>query len=296
MTTSSVASAGTGSAPSIRSRHRLGDAAGGHHLVARHVAGEFGDVVVGRLQHQVGAGADLDDAAFAHDGDAVGEPQRLEEIVRDEDDRLLEQGLQPQELVLHLPADQRIERAERLVEEPDVGLDREAAGDADALLHAAGKLARAARLAAAEADQLDHLARPPLALRPRHALDAQRIGDVVEHVQMRQQAEILEHHAHLVAAQLDELLFRELRADPGRRSGPRPAVGSTSRDRQRTTVDLPEPDRPMIDEDLAALDRRSSRRRRPARDRVARKRVDRRRDLSARPPGARVTPPLRSGP
>ena len=51
-------------------------------------------------------------------------------------------ALQAQELVLHLAPDQRIERRERLVEEPELGLDRERAGDADPLLLAAGELAR----------------------------------------------------------------------------------------------------------------------------------------------------------
>ena len=60
----------------------------------------------------------------------------------DEDDGLVQHALQPHQLVLHLAADQRIERRERLVEEPDLRLDRQAAGDADALLLAAGQLAR----------------------------------------------------------------------------------------------------------------------------------------------------------
>ena len=38
----------------------------------------------------------------------------------------------------------------------------------------------------------------------------------------------------------------ETRRGPGRRSMTSPAVGSTSRERQRTSVDLPEPDRPMM--------------------------------------------------
>ena len=56
--------------------------------------------------------------------------------------------LQAEELVLHLAPDQRIERREGLVEEPQLRLDGERAGDADALLLAAGQLARQSRLAA----------------------------------------------------------------------------------------------------------------------------------------------------
>ena len=52
--------------------------------------------------------------------------------------------LQLDELLLHLAADQRVERGERLVHEQHVGVGGEGAGEADALLHAAGQLARAA--------------------------------------------------------------------------------------------------------------------------------------------------------
>jgi hypothetical protein len=75
--------------------------------------------------------------------------------------------LQAHELVLHLAADQRVERRERLVEEPELRLDGERAGDADALLLAAGQLARIVGLAALQPDQLDHLAGPLLARRAR---------------------------------------------------------------------------------------------------------------------------------
>ncbi len=143
---------------------RTHDGAGGEDLGAGRVAGEIGDIGVGRGQHQFLGGAGLDDAPVAHDGDAVGEPYRLVEVVGDEDDGLLQLRLQPQELVLHLAADQRVERGERLVEEPQLRTDRQRAGDADALLLAARKLARQVGLAALEADEGDHLARPRLAL------------------------------------------------------------------------------------------------------------------------------------
>ena len=50
--------------------------------------------------------------------------------------------LEPDHLVLHVAADQRVERAERLVVEHQLGLDRERPREADALLHAAGELRR----------------------------------------------------------------------------------------------------------------------------------------------------------
>ena len=159
------------------------------------------------MEHQLLRRADLDDLAVLHDGDAIGEPDRLVEIMGDEDDRLLEHALQAHEFRLHLAADQRIERRKRLVEEPDFGLDRQRAGNAHPLLLAAGKFARIMVFAAVEADELDHLLRALCLLRLGDALDHQREGDIFEDGQMRQQGEMLEHHAHLVAADLDELGF-----------------------------------------------------------------------------------------
>ena len=154
----------------------------------RRVARELGDVAVGRRQDELLRRADLHDAPVLHDGDAIGEPDRLVEVVGDEHDGLLQHRLQPQELVLHLTPDQRIERGERLVEKPDVRVGGERAGDADALLLSAGELVRQIVLAALEPDERGHLAGARLALFPRHALDLERKGDIVEHGEMRQTA------------------------------------------------------------------------------------------------------------
>ena len=63
-------------------------------------------------------------------------------------------------------------------------------------------------LAALQPDQLDHLQRalaPRVAVLPAHL---ERKGDVFQHGAMRQQAEALEYHAHLGAAQRDQLASR----------------------------------------------------------------------------------------
>ena len=62
---------------------------------------------------------------------------------------------------------ERVDLAEGLVHEEDLGVDREGAGHADALLHAAGELARVGLLEAGEADDADGVLR---ALR--HVADA----------------------------------------------------------------------------------------------------------------------------
>ena len=65
--------------------------------------------------------------------------------------------LQLEQLVLHVAADQRVERAERLVHQQQVGVGGERAGQADALLHAAGQLVGPGLLPAGESGQLQRL-------------------------------------------------------------------------------------------------------------------------------------------
>ncbi len=62
-----------------------------------------------------------------------------------------------------------VDRRERLVHQQHVGLDRERAGEADALAHAAGQLMRISSLEALQADFADVVLRDGLALGLRHA-------------------------------------------------------------------------------------------------------------------------------
>ena len=181
----------------------------GQHLGARNALGEFLDVIGGGIQDQFFGRANLHDRAVLHDSDAIGEPNRLLEIVGDEDDGLVQQFLQAHELVLHLPADQRIERREGLVQEPDVGLGGERARDADALLLSAGQFARIVMLASLEADQAYYLDRARLTLRAADTLDLQRQRHVAEHGAVRQQRKVLKYHAHLVTTQVDQLCLAD---------------------------------------------------------------------------------------
>ena len=137
-------------------------------------------------------------AAVAHDRDPVAEAERLGEVVRDEDHRLARLLLEPADLVLHVAADERVERAERLVVEHHLRVDRERARDADALLHPARELVGELVRGVLEPDELQHLARPRLALRLRHALHLEPERDVVDHAPVGEQAEVLEHHRDLV--------------------------------------------------------------------------------------------------
>jgi len=71
--------------PAPEARHRGPDS---HEAAAVHLLDEVLDVVVGRPEDDVLARALLDDLAVAQDGDPVAEPERLIEVVGDEDDRL----------------------------------------------------------------------------------------------------------------------------------------------------------------------------------------------------------------
>src|SRR6185295_1480936 len=113
------------------------------------------------------------------DDDARAEKDRLGDAVGDEEDRLARFLPDPEQLEVHLLARQRIERAERLVHQHELGIVDERARDRRALLHAAGKLVRTLVLGAGEADEREQRARTLAALLRRQAEDLGRQDDVV---------------------------------------------------------------------------------------------------------------------
>ena len=97
-------------------------------------------------------------AALAEDRDPVAHLDRLVDVVGDEEDRLLDLGLEAQELVLEPLAVDRVDRAEGLVHQHHAGIGGQRAGDADPLLLAARELRRVAVAELGiEADQLEQL-------------------------------------------------------------------------------------------------------------------------------------------
>ena len=159
---------------------------------------------------------------------------------------LLQRRLQAQELVLHLAPDQRVERRERLVQEPDLRPHRQRARDPHPLLLPARQLPRQVALRPLRPDELDHLARPRLAL-----ARARRPAPPAERRRCAARSGAAAGRSSGTPCPCGAGAARSARGPApasGRapRSGPRPAVGSTRRDRQRTSVDLPEPDRPMM--------------------------------------------------
>ena len=171
-----------------------------------HVPDEVGDVVVGRSADQLLGSAGLDDVAVAHDHDVVAQLEGLGQVVGDEHHRLADLIVEAQDLVLHVAPDQRIEGAERLIEEHDLGIHGEGAGQPDSLLHPTGELIRIAVRMAGEPDQIDHRVGPCVARRLLLAADLEGIADVVDDAPVRQQPEVLEDHRKAVPPELTKPL------------------------------------------------------------------------------------------
>ena len=187
--------------------------AGGHdgsrldHPASIDVLDEVEDVVVRGVQDDLLRIALLDHRPVAQDGDAVSQPERLVEIVGDEHDRLVELFLKPQQDVLHVGADQGVEGREGFVHEQDLGVGGESPGEPDPLLHAARELRGVMVLESGQPDPVQPLAALLLGLPDGHSLDREAVGGVLRHRLVHVQPESLEHHRHLVAPELDELLL-----------------------------------------------------------------------------------------
>ena len=104
----------------------------------------------------------------------------------------------------------RVEVARRLVGEQSAGSRDERARDRDALLLAAGELARLVVEAVAEPDALERGGgqRARVAL-PAAAVVEQRQLDVLQRARARQQVEALEDEAELLVADVGELVLAQ---------------------------------------------------------------------------------------
>ena len=168
----------------------------------------------------------------AHDDDAAAEEDRLLDVVGDEQHGLLLALPDAEQQLLHQRAGLVVERAERLVEQQDLGIVGERARDRGALLHAAGELLGTVVLEAAQADPVDATRR-----RSRRAAASARRARAGRSAmfsrdgQPREQRVGLEHHAAIGARAASTSLAVEQRrgrwsAGRGRR---RCAAASTCR-------------------------------------------------------------------
>ena len=104
--------------------------------------------------------------------------------------------LQALELQLHLLAELEVQCTQRLVQQQDLRLIDQTAGNGNTLLLAAGHLADAAALKALQADHLQHIAHLAADGLFVHLLQAQAKGHILKHVQVREQRVLLEHGIH----------------------------------------------------------------------------------------------------
>ena len=175
-------------------------------------AEEAGDERGRRLLVELGRRPELLDPALVHHRDRVGHRHRLLLIVRDVDEREPEIVLDRLQLELHLLAQLQVECAERLVEQQHLRPVHERAGERDALLLAAGELARPAPAEAFEPDQPQHLVDPALHVRLVDALAPQPEGDVVEDREVREERVALEDGVDVapVGRQPDDVAVAEV--------------------------------------------------------------------------------------
>jgi hypothetical protein len=130
---------------------------------------------------------------------AGAELERLLEIMRNEQDGLAERALKAQQLVLHLGADERVQRAERFVHDENVGVGSERSCKAYALAHPAAEFMRQVISPAREANDVQHFLRTLAPLRGGHAAKLQPELDVLDYPPVRQQREMLEDHGDAVS-------------------------------------------------------------------------------------------------
>ena len=133
------------------------------------------------------------DPSLVHDHDQARQSHGLFLVVGDMDEAAAGAALQGQELVLHLAAEIEVEGAQRLVQQEDLRLHDEGAGQSHTLALAARELMHAARPEAGEPDHIEGPLDPLMALFRRHAPELQPEADIPRHRHMGKQSVILEH-------------------------------------------------------------------------------------------------------
>src|SRR5262249_32097390 len=132
---------------------------------------------------------------IGHHYDTVGYLPRLGDVVGNEKGGLPQLLLDLQPLIAQKQPRLPVQRGEWFVHQQDLWLRRQRARHRHALPHTPRQLGGIPPLEAVEPDELDELARPPVALGSRPARDFQREGDVVHHVAPREGRFLLEDHA-----------------------------------------------------------------------------------------------------
>ena len=116
--------------------------------------------------------------------------------MRDVDKRDAQPLLNVLQLRLHLAAQRKIQRAQRLIQQKQRRRKNYRARNGHALPLPAGKLRGHALFVALQLHQLQKLAHARLPSAPRRAPDAHAVGNVLRHVHVRKQRVILKYRVH----------------------------------------------------------------------------------------------------
>ena len=155
--------------------------------------------------------ADLLDGAVLHDDNRVGHGQRFLLVMGDEDERNAQPLLHGFQFQLHFLAKLQVKRAQRLVQQENLRLVDQTARNRHALLLATRKRVHMALFVPLQVHQLQHLPDFFGNLLLRQLLQLQSEGDVVVHVQVREERVFLEDRvdAALVGRQRGNILPAE---------------------------------------------------------------------------------------
>ena len=121
------------------------------------------------------------------------------------------------QLVLHILPQAQVQRAQGLVQQQDLGPVHQRPGDGHPLLLAAGQLGDFPVLKALQTHHAQHFRHALLDFLGRHLGDPQAKGDVLKHVQMREQRILLEHRVDLPLMRRDIINPHTVKGDVSRR-------------------------------------------------------------------------------
>ena len=191
------------------------------------------------------------------------------EVVGDEQVGEAELALQVLQQVEDLRLDRHVERRDRLVADDELRLERERAGDADALALPAGEFVRIAqrvlgrRGRPGRSSSVDRARRSSAPRRGRARRSGSARMSPTRHARVERRVGVLEDDLHVAGAARAALAAAQrVTSLPSKRIVP--AVGSIRRSTRRPVVDLPQPDSPTSASVSPRSQRRTTGRRPPA--------------------------------
>ena len=159
--------------------------------------------MAGRRATSAGRALLHDPAVLEHE-QPVGEHERLERVVRDEQARPGEVGEVPLELGLHVEPGAGVERGQRLVEQQQRRVAGQGTAERHPLRLPAGQVAGPTSRQVGEPEPLQPLDGDGPRRRPAQPARPRREGHVVEHAEVREEPVVLEDEADRAVGGLDE--------------------------------------------------------------------------------------------